>query len=281
MLRQRLIIALLIVPPGLLCIVQGGILFNLTLLAGYAIAAHEYAQMMQQGGHRPARLLIVAGVVLLASAQAAPVLWLELEARAWLLSGGVLMMLMVAATAWHMVDYERGAAASGTDWAVTLAGMIFLGWGCGYYIHLRALPDGMWWTFIVLPSIWLADSGAYIAGKRWGKHLMSPRLSPKKTWEGLVGGTVSGTLFGTFVGWLGSIALGPEATVGVMAGMSVGFVAAVASVLGDLGISMFKRQVGIKDTGNLLGAHGGLLDRIDSWLIAGPVAYFVIVLFFQ
>jgi phosphatidate cytidylyltransferase len=281
MLRQRLIIALLIVPPGLFVIVQGGVLFDLTLLAGYAAAAHEYAQMMQQGGHRPARLLIVVSVVMLASAQAAPVFWADLEARAWLLSGGVLMLLMVAATAWHMADYEGGAAASGTDWAVTLAGMIFLGWGGGYYIHLRALPDGMWWTFIVLPSIWLADSGAYVAGKRWGQHLMSPRLSPKKTWEGFVGGTISGTLTGLLVGWLAGLVLGPEASIGAAKGAIVGFAAAATSVLGDLCISMFKRQVGIKDTGNLLGAHGGLLDRIDSWLIAGPVAYFMIVLFFQ
>ncbi|HLF03164.1 MAG TPA: CDP-archaeol synthase, partial [Anaerolineales bacterium] len=127
----------------------------------------------------------------------------------------------------------------------------------------------------------LADSGAYVAGKRWGRHLLAPRLSPKKTWEGLVGGLLAGALSGVLFGGLGSLVVPPESDVSALSGGIIGLVVAVTGVLGDLGISMMKRQAGIKDTSHLLGAHGGLLDRIDSWIIAGPIAYFVIVVFFH
>ena len=282
MLRQRLIISLLILPPGLICMYLGGGLYFAVFVVFFAIAAYEYVQMMRVGGLRPALPLVVGGVLALSIAQTLPIFWPASEPRLWLISGGALMALLIVATTWHLVDYERGAApAAGADWAVTIAGLVYLGWGGGYFIYMRELPDGLWWTFIALPAIWLADSGAYVAGKRWGKHLMTPRLSPKKTWEGLVGGLLTGALSGASFGWLGSLVVPPESYVSALSGAVVGFVVATTGVLGDLGISMLKRQAGIKDTSNLLGAHGGLLDRIDSWIIAGPVAYFVIVLFFQ
>lgn len=281
MLRQRLIVALLLLPPGILCIFLGGVWYFAILLAFFSLAAYEYSHMMQKTGARPAQWLIVAGVIGLATVQAVPVFWPDLGSRSGLLGGGALVVVLVSATAWHLVDFERGASTAGTDWAITTAGLVYLGWTSGYFMLLRGLPDGLLWTMTVFPAIWFSDSGAYVVGKRFGRHPMVPRLSPKKTWEGFIGGTLWAVFFGALFGWIASFRGGPESSVGLWSGAVVGLVVGLAGVLGDLGISMLKRQVGVKDTSNVLGAHGGLLDRIDSWIIAGPVAYFVILSFFQ
>lgn len=281
-LRQRLLISLLIVPPGLLCILAGGIWYFAVMNAIVGFAAYEYVQMLSKTGARPARVLVIAGSPLLASLASLQVLWPALETFHDLLAGGSLAALLVAVTLWHVIDFERGAQASGTDWAVSVAGIAYFGWMCHYFMLMReGFPDGLGWTLVVLPCVWLADTGAYVAGRAWGRHAMSPRLSPKKTWEGFAGGLVWGLFFGGLFAWILSLRGVPGSGLNVPAGAVVGFITALGSVLGDLSISMFKRQVGIKDTSNLLGAHGGLLDRIDSWLIAGPVAYYLILFFFK
>jgi phosphatidate cytidylyltransferase len=281
MLRQRLLVVVLLLPPGLLSILLGGWWYFAVLMLIFSLAAFEYGQMMQQGNHRPALPLIVGSVVVLALAQCIPILLPSIEAPPEWLGSGALVLALAAVTLWHAVDYERGAPYSATDWAVSIAGIVYLGWMSGYFMFLRALPEGLVWTLIVLGTIWLSDSGAYITGKRWGKRLMAPRLSPNKTWAGFWGGVASGIFFGAVFGLILGIRGGPDSAVTWLSGAVVGLTASVTGVLGDLGISMLKRETGIKDTSNLLGAHGGLLDRIDSWLIAGPVCYFVIVILFN
>ncbi len=281
MLRHRLIVSLLLFPPGLASIFFGGVWYFLVLLCFFIPASYEYSLMMKKGGYRPALPLIVGGVFLLIAAHAAPTFWPALQPNAGLITGGALAVLLTLATTWHLVDFERGAPASGADWAITVAGIVYLGWMGGYFVLLRALPNGLSWVMTVFPAIWFSDTGAYTVGTRFGKHLMSPRLSPKKTWEGFAGGLLWGLFFGAFWGFIGSVRAGPGSAVGAGSGAVIGLLVALVGVLGDLGISMLKRQIGVKDTSNILGAHGGLLDRIDSWIMAMPLAYFVIVLFFN
>jgi phosphatidate cytidylyltransferase len=281
MLRHRLIVSLLLFPPGLASIFLGGVWYFLVLLCFFIPASYEYSLMMKKGGYRPALPLIVGGVFLLIVAHAAPTFWPALQPNAGLITGGTLAALLALATTWHLVDFERGAPASGADWAITVAGIVYLGWMGGYFVLLRALPNGLSWVMTVFPAIWLSDTGAYTFGTRFGKHLMSPRLSPKKTWEGFAGGLLWGLFFGAFWGFIGSFRAVPGSAVGAGSGAVIGLLVAFVGVLGDLGISMLKRQIGVKDTSNILGAHGGLLDRIDSWIMAMPLAYFVIVLFFN
>jgi phosphatidate cytidylyltransferase len=193
------------------------------------------------------------------------------------LAGTVLSLLVLAAMTWHLVDYERGRDPAATDFTVTTAGILYLGWLGAYLIELRNLENGLWWLLIVLPAVWVADSMAYFIGKGFGKHPLSPRLSPKKTWEGFWGGAVFGTLAGAGLALLWQ-------SLGLLAvtwwqGTLLGFVLAVLTVLGDLGESMLKRQAGLKDSSNIIPGHGGVLDRIDSWLWAGVLGYFFITLF--
>jgi phosphatidate cytidylyltransferase len=191
--------------------------------------------------------------------------------------------------AWHLVAYERGRDEAATDFAITLGGIFYLGWLGSYLISLRSLPDGLWWFLLALPAVWLADSAAYMIGKPFGKHKMTPRLSPNKSWEGYFAGIIFGTALTALLAWawqslgpaLAQPGIAPGPQVNPLNGAILGFVMSVLTTLGDLGESMIKRQVGVKDSGNILPGHGGAFDRIDSWLWAGVIAYYLIIWVFN
>jgi phosphatidate cytidylyltransferase len=178
---------------------------------------------------------------------------------------------------WHLFDYERGRNQAGADFAITVAGIIYLGWIGAYLIDIRSLPDGLWWLVLVLPAVWLADTAAYFIGSRFGKHQLSPRLSPKKTWEGYWGGVFFGTIGTAGLAVLWHRFGGPAVT--WWQGAALGAVLSILTTLGDLGESMFKRQAGVKDSSQIIPGHGGVLDRMDSWLWAGALGYMLIVWF--
>lgn len=125
----------------------------------------------------------------------------------------------------------------------------------------------------VFVLVWAADSGAYFAGRAFGKHKLAPKVSPGKTWQGVIGGVITaGVLAAIFISLAGE-SLFMHGTLTSLTALSVATVA--ISVLGDLTESMFKRESGIKDSSNLIPGHGGILDRIDSLLAAAPFfAYF-------
>jgi phosphatidate cytidylyltransferase len=149
-----------------------------------------------------------------------------------------------------------------------------------YLISLRNLPEGLWWVLTVLPGVWLADGGAYLIGSRYGRRMLSPRLSPNKTWEGYLGGIVTATLLTPLLALAWSLWTGPQTNVTPVHAALLGLLLAVLTPLGDLGESMIKRQVGAKDSSHILPGHGGIFDRIDTWLWAGVIGYYVIVWFF-
>jgi phosphatidate cytidylyltransferase len=124
---------------------------------------------------------------------------------------------------------------------------------------------GAWWLLYVMLLVWGADSGAYLFGKLFGKHKLAPKVSPGKTWEGFAGGLLTSALIAWLFGRYAPLSVQPS----ILLICSV--VAALASVLGDLTESMFKREAGIKDSGHMIPGHGGILDRIDSLTAAVPV----------
>lgn len=125
--------------------------------------------------------------------------------------------------------------------------------------------NGAWWLLYVMLLVWGADSGAYLFGKLFGKHKLAPKVSPGKTWEGLIGGLLTSALISWLFGRYAPLNVVPATL------LICSIVAALASVLGDLTESMFKREAGIKDSGNLIPGHGGIMDRIDSLTAAVPV----------
>lgn len=127
-------------------------------------------------------------------------------------------------------------------------------------------------ALLVFAMLWLNDSGAYIVGSTLGRHKMCPSVSPKKTWEGFIGGVLI-TLMGTWLLWDFGREFFGMAQYSLGMWMLLGAGASVFGTIGDLGESAIKRSYGVKDSGNWIPGHGGLLDRIDSFLIAYPVAY--------
>ncbi|MCI0521762.1 MAG: phosphatidate cytidylyltransferase [Chloroflexi bacterium] len=268
MLVSRIAISIVLVPIGLLVMAYGGIPYALVILLLMGLAAWEYARLFRAGGFQPSGALTAAGALLLVAGRA----WNGFESAGWLLA-----LLVMAAMTYHLFAYERGRDQAGSDFAITLAGVLYFGWLGGYLISLRALPEGQWWLLTALPAVWLADSGAYFIGSRFGRRSFSPRLSPKKTWEGYFGGVLFGALGGGLLALLWRVGAGSASQLTFASGALLGLALAVITPLGDLGESMIKRQVKVKDSSHLIPGHGGVFDRVDSWLWAGALAYYFIV----
>ncbi len=140
-----------------------------------------------------------------------------------------------------------------------------------YYCHTNI---NIYFSFYTLLTVWLTDSGAYFAGRLFGKRLFLPKISPKKTWEGVVGGVV-GAYLGYFLLFL------MHGYINKINYFIITFVIVIFSVSGDLSESMFKRLAKVKDSGEILPGHGGVLDRIDSLSAAVPLAYLAHILLFK
>ena len=268
MLRQRIKWILLFLPAVLVVVWLGGWIFAAGVGLVLALAGIEFGRMFRESSNRPAVWLIGAG------AAAFPIVR---HAFGFELTTLLLGAALAVSLAWHLVDFERGAPNSGTDFALTAVGIIYIGWLGAYLVSLRDLPGGLWWLLLALPTVWLADIGAYLLGSVFGKHKMSPRISPNKSVEGYFSGILLATLGGTGLAWLWGQLGDLSHVMSPMRGLVLGLIISALAPLGDLGISMFKRQLGVKDTGNLLGPHGGALDRIDTWFWTGLIGYYFVI----
>ncbi len=268
MLRQRLLVTIVLLPLGLGAIALGGVVFAGVVAAILGLAAWEYVHLFKAGGLEASIPVVLVGVLAL-------VAWRYFQGLQG--SGLAISALVLVAMTVHLVAFERGRSQAGTDFTATLGGVFYIGWLGAYLISLRELPDGTWWLLLTLSSVWLADSGAFFIGRRFGRRSLSPRLSPKKTWEGYLGGVLIGTLGGALMGIVWGVGAGPGSAIGAGSGALLGLVLSVVTPLGDLGESMIKRQVGIKDSSNLIPGHGGAFDRIDSWLWAAVIGHYLIL----
>ena len=267
MLIKRVLASLVLAAIGIPAIIFGGIYYFALIALLLGIAAWEYGHIFCAVNCKASEPFLVGGVILVVVARA---FFPELATAALTLS-------ILAAMTWHLLDYENGRDQAATDFAVTIAGIVYLGWIGAYLIDLRNLPDGLWWLLLVLPSVWLADMAAYFIGSYFGKHPLSPRLSPKKTWEGYWAVVIFGTLGTAGLAVLWHSLGGPA--VPWWKGAALGAALTILTTLGDLGESMFKRQAGVKDSSNIIPGHGGVLDRIDSWLWGAALGYLLITWF--
>jgi phosphatidate cytidylyltransferase len=151
----------------------------------------------------------------------------------------------------------------------SLAGILVTvpAWAALVLLHGR-VPDGPFVILYLLVLVWLADSGAYFAGRRWGRRKLAPVISPGKTWEGVYGAMAVCTVYAVAVGLSYGDTLKQAAGLLLVSLLTVMF-----SIVGDLLESLMKRQAGIKDSSNLIPGHGGVLDRIDSLTAAAPVFF--------
>jgi phosphatidate cytidylyltransferase len=265
MLIQRLLVAILLIPIGVTFIALGGWPYSIFIMLVLGVAAWEYWRIYKTGGYSPSPSLLIGGAMLLAITR----FLLNFHEADAALAG-----LVMAAMGLHTFHHERGDEHSATDFTITVAGILYIGWLGSYLISLRNLPDGLWWTLLVVAGTGFADAGAYFVGSRFGKHPLAPRVSPKKTIEGYIGGVIVGSLASALLAFLWGL-MAPAIT--PLRGLIIGFVLSLLTILGDLGESMIKRQFNIKDSSHILPGHGGIFDRIDSWLWAAPIGYYLIL----
>jgi phosphatidate cytidylyltransferase len=183
------------------------------------------------------------------------------------------LTLIVLALFLYALLTKRSLSESIPATAITLFGILYVSWLLSHLVLLRGLSSGKELVFYVLLVVWAGDTGAYYVGSYLGQHKLAPVISPKKTIEGAVGGLIASLLASCIAKWTFLPLLDYRHC------LALGLLLAVISQLGDLGESMLKRAVNIKDSGTILPGHGGILDRLDGVMFAAPVLYYYVMLF--
>ncbi|BES83830.1 phosphatidate cytidylyltransferase [Pectobacterium araliae] len=276
MLKYRLITAFILIPiviAALFLLPPLG--FTLVTLAVCMLAAWEWGQL--------------AGFVSYGQR-----LWLAI------LCGFLLALMLLSLPAYHysvhIPQISIALWSSLVWWGVALFLVLFYPASASFWRHSRTLRIvfgimtivpffwgmiaihkyiGPWWLLYVMLLVWGADSGAYMFGKLFGKRKLAPKVSPGKTWEGFLGGLATSALISMLFSLYAPLTVAPATL------LICSIAAALASVLGDLTESMFKREAGIKDSSHLIPGHGGVLDRIDSLTAAVPVFSCLMLLLFK
>ena len=262
---KRVATAFLIGLPALFAILAGGVWLTALILIIVYYASKEYTIILRHKGFFPSlKIMLIASFIF---AGLAFFNRFDLIPFALTLSG--LMALM-----WVLF---RGRQPYIANVATTLFGFVYCGWFPLHMLFLRNIGDepfkgliphaqGAGYCVLILFAVLVTDTFCYFAGKKFGKHKLSPVISPNKTIEGSLGGTLMCMLFSLGIGlgiglpWYHTIVLG--------------LLIAIFAQIGDLCESMIKRDAGVKDSSNVLPGHGGFLDRTDSYIMTIPVVYY-------
>jgi len=273
-LQQRLLTAAIVVPILVLLFWLGGLWFLALVLVVIFLGMSEFYRMIEAKGLLPQRwvgTIAALGLGLIAFFGNPSLAALFFTAT------------ILACLAFQLTRLDLASAITGS--AATLMGVVYVGWLLSHFILMRNWPMpepgvdlGFFLVILTIATTFLADAGAYFAGRAWGRHKLIPRISPGKTWEGAAGGVVVGSagllltklvfdhwIFATHFPFYHAFILGP--------------LLVVVSIFGDLAESMLKRDAGVKDSGVIVPGHGGILDRLDSILFTVPTAYYYLQTF--
>ncbi len=254
---KRIVSGLLGVPVLLAVVYFGGTaLFAATLVVAL-IGLYEFYQAMEAAKLNPIKPIgYIFAIAILSqfhfiNMSANPIFWLVMTIIA-------LSIILLANRKYNMIDAS-----------ITLYGLLYVPVLLGHILLTSQQPNGIviWLIFI---TAWGTDTCAYFAGNFFGKRKLCPEISPKKTVEGAIGG-ILGTMI--IAGIFGYFMIKEHMTAVIL----IGFFGSIFSMLGDLTASVIKRRVGIKDFGNLIPGHGGILDRFDSILFTAPVIYYFLL----
>ena len=240
--------AVVLAPAAVAATWAGGVWFLALMVAASIVLAFEWAAMSAPHARRVMGGAVGFGVVAAV-----------ISAHFGVMSVAFIMLVFGAAAAGV---YARSRGQEALDAAY---GVLYLGWPAVLLIWLRGVdsPIGLHWTVLVFAVVWSADIVAYLAGSTFGGPKLWPRFSPNKTWSGFIGGILAGAVAGGLMTtWVDMGALT------VIWGSILGLAAALATMAGDLWESALKRRFGVKDAGNTIPGHGGLLDRVDGLMFA-------------
>ena len=255
---KRILVALPWIFFAIAITVAGGLVFAAAMIAIGAVCLREYLSLTEEARPLPIpAFLAVAALVVAAHFGTAYTILLVLAA-----AFPVLFAFGIDAR------HRHGFTVS---FSVTLMGIVWIGIPLAHAVLLRDLPNhGAALLVDVLVGTFVADTAAYATGRMFGSHKVAPEISPNKTIEGLIGGFVIGTMGFWFAGLYQDWLSGVDALI-------IGAAVAATAPIGDLFESMIKRDLGTKDTGSLIGPHGGILDRLDAVLFTVVVGYYLSV----
>jgi phosphatidate cytidylyltransferase len=256
-LRSRILTAsILLIGIIAMIFLTSPLVFSLVVALFFVVAAYEWAGLFGIKNPQAYRLLFVIltllGIYLFYLLPLLPVLLLALVIWIWGMAA--------------IFSYQKKGELLGLGYSFS---KIFCGWLillCCWKSLTFLQAHLPLWLLLIFCLCWLVDTGAFFCGRQWGKHSLALRISPKKTWEGFWGGMILSVAVISAASFLLPLSLWQHLLM-----IPLFFICALFAVVGDLFVSLLKRQAGVKDTGNILPGHGGLLDRVDSTLSTLPI----------
>ncbi|MBR2528417.1 MAG: phosphatidate cytidylyltransferase [Blautia sp.] len=258
MLRTRVISGIVLGAVSIVTIGMGGYLLYIPLLIIAIIGMFEFYRAMGVQGET---VTLLEGCGYLSAILYFVAMRLDFERYGML----TMLLCLLAILAVYVISYPGYQIA---QVMTVFFGFVYVAVFLSFIYLLRELPGGLVFELLLFFSSWGSDTCAYFAGMRFGKHHMTPELSPKKTWEGALGGLAGAAVLG------GITALVTRAP--LLSFILVSLLCSIVSMIGDLAASAVKRNVGIKDYGNLIPGHGGILDRFDSVIFVAPFLYVLV-----
>jgi phosphatidate cytidylyltransferase len=254
MLRQR-IITTVIGLPFLIAAIWFGTPWFFLIVAIVAVASG--IEFYRMAGHKKLAPLTYLGTIAILLFIASP------HCPYASVKPALTSIIIVISLLWILLRSPRDKSFD--NWAWTIAGIFYIGWTMSYWIELRILEMGKIWVFWLLFIIVTSDTCAYFIGRAIGKHFVVPSISPKKTWEGSIGGLVCSIIIAVIFGIVFSLPV-PWWQMVIL-----GAIINIFTQLGDFVESLLKRNIGVKDSSKLIPGHGGVLDRMDSFILTGIV----------
>lgn len=258
---QRVLTSIVAIPIVLVFVWFGGWWAFAASALVVVLGINElHTMMIHEGYHPMIGVSLVLSLLFLLAAMFP-------QLRLTLLEIGLSIAVLIS---FPLLFFRKKLEGAMIDWSLTLAIAIYLGWPLSLFPQLRGyqvgFSPGFWWVLIVLLGVWGFDTGAFFTGRFFGRHKLAPKISPAKTWEGVIGGMIFSIAFSLL---LTVIPLKIPWYFAIVLGILIG----VAATLGDLAESLIKRQTHVKDSGHFMPGHGGILDRVDSLLFAVIVVF--------
>lgn len=267
---NRILIAFILIPVVFAAVYLGYIPFLIFICGICFLSAYEFWMLAAKMGFVPRKMfgnisiLLIILSIFFNNLKVASIVSNEATALVFTLS--VLLLFI-----YEIIKYDIRTAVPSL--AVTFLGIIYLGWLPGHFLLLRDLrPEGFRFTLLLMVTVWIADSAAYFFGTAYGSHRLSA-VSPKKSVEGSVA-SIFASVAAVFTAKLFFMNFLRPADV-----FALGVLTSVSAQFGDLAESLIKRSAGVKDSSNLLKEHGGVLDKLDSFIFAAPVFYYYVKFF--
>jgi phosphatidate cytidylyltransferase len=262
MLLKRIITAVILIPIFIVVTWFGNPWFAILIAIVALLAGWEFYRIAHAISTRPATYFGMFIILLLTLCVFCPVANLKII---------IIVIATIVSSIWILFKKNKDKAYLGLVW--TLAGILYIGLLISYWADLMVVEYGKWWVFWAILSVAACDIAAYFVGRQWGKEKLAPDISPNKTWIGSIGGAIASIAVSVLLGILFSL------PVPIWELIIMGLVISIVAQCGDLVESFLKRTAGVKDSGNLLPGHGGILDRIDSYILLGPVVYYYVICF--